>query len=65
MAGLKDMMTVQEIELILAGASRDMAKQGCQHLEAECQKLCSACGDKSSSTHNKQKWLGMNEVAPN
>jgi hypothetical protein len=36
MAGLKDMMTVQEIELILAGTSWDMAKQGRQHLEAEC-----------------------------
>jgi hypothetical protein len=36
MAGLKDMMVAQETELTSAGAARDTAEQGHQHLEAEC-----------------------------
>jgi chromosome segregation ATPase len=47
MTGLKDMMAVQETELISTGAARDMAEQGHQHLEAECQKLRSACSSES------------------
>ena len=42
-------MVVQETEFILAGAARDMAEQGCQHLEAECQKLPSTYSGESSS----------------
>jgi hypothetical protein len=45
MASLKDMMVVQEMKLILAGAARDMAEQGHHHLEAE---LRSTCSDESS-----------------
>lgn len=50
MANLKDTMDAQETKLISTGASRDMAEQERQHLEAKCQKLRFACGGESSST---------------
>lgn len=49
MAGLKDMMHVQEIVFTLASATRDVARYRHQHLEAECQKLRSAYGGESYS----------------
>jgi hypothetical protein len=48
-AGLKYVMAVQETELASAGVAQEMAKQGRQHLEAECQKLRSTCSSKSPS----------------
>jgi hypothetical protein len=50
MAGLKDMMAAQEIELIVAGAARAAAEQGRQRLEAECQRLRSSCSGESLMT---------------
>ena len=49
-ASLKDELAVQETELTSVGAAQNEAEQGCQRLEAECQKLCSACGGESPST---------------
>lgn len=48
-AGLKETMAVQEIELTSAGAARDKAEQGRRRLEAECQTLRSACAGEYSS----------------
>ena len=42
-------MTIQETELTLASAAQEMAEQGCQRLEAECQKLRSTCSGKFPS----------------
>lgn len=41
------MLAIQEIELNSAGAAQDIAKQGRQHLEAKCQKLCSTYSGES------------------
>jgi hypothetical protein len=41
-------MVVQETELILVGAARDVAEQGRHHLEVECQKLCPTYSGESS-----------------
>ena len=39
-------MAIQEAELTSVGAYREIAEQGHQRLEAECQKLCSTSSDK-------------------
>ena len=48
-AGLKVALAVQETNLISAGAAQNEAEQGRQCLDAECQKLHSACGSEFSS----------------
>jgi len=48
-AGLKDELATQEIELTSVGAAWNEAEQGHQRLEAEFQKLRFACGSEFSS----------------
>ena len=50
MAGLKDTIAAQEMELTSDGVARDMAEQGRQRLEAKCQRLRSAYSGESLST---------------
>jgi hypothetical protein len=50
MTSLKDMMAIQETELISVGVARDVVEQGRQRLEVECQKLRSAYSGESSLT---------------
>jgi uncharacterized protein (DUF2132 family) len=56
-ARLKDVAAAQELEITLAGASREMTEQGRQRLEAECRRLRSACSDESSSTLHRASAL--------
>ena len=50
MPGLKDLMATQEIELISAGTTQEVAEQGHQCLEVESQKLRSTYNGEFLST---------------
>jgi len=49
-ASLRMAMAVQETECTMVDAALNVAEQGHQRLEAECQSLCSTCAYESSSS---------------